>query len=104
MANYVLVFKGGSVPATEEEQQKVMAEWGAWFGAIGEKMVDAGNPFAGSATVAGDGSVSTGAASALTGYTIVAADSLDAAAEMSKTCPILAGGGGSIEIYETLPM
>ena len=104
MTNYVLVFKGGSVPATEEEQQKVMADWGAWFATIGEHLVDGGNPFAGSATVAGDGSVSPGAASALTGYTIVAADSLDAAAEMSTTCPILAGGAGSIEVYETLVM
>jgi hypothetical protein len=104
MANYVLVFKGGSVPASEEEQQKVMGDWGAWFGGLGEAVVDGGNPFGASKSVAGDGTVSDGAASELTGYTIVKADNLDAAAAMSQGCPILADGAGSIEVYETLPM
>lgn len=104
MANYVLVFRGGSVPETAEEQQKVMADWGAWFGGMGDKLVDGGNPFGASATVGPDGTVSEGAASALTGYTIIAADDLAAASEMSKSCPILVDGGGSIEVYETMVM
>jgi hypothetical protein len=104
MANYVLVFKGGSVPETEAAQQQVMADWGAWYGGLGAAVVDGGTPFGPSKTVAPDGSVSDGAASALTGYTILTADSLDAATEMSKGCPILADGAGSIEVYETLEM
>jgi hypothetical protein len=104
MANYVLVFIGGSVPETEAAQQQVMADWGAWYGGLGAAVVDPGTPFGPSKTVAADGSVSDGAASALTGYTILTADSLDAATEMSKGCPILADGAGSIEVYETLEM
>jgi hypothetical protein len=34
------------------------------------------------------------------GYTIVSADSLDAAAELAKGCPIL-DDGGSVSVYET---
>jgi hypothetical protein len=49
--------------------------------------------------VASDGTVSDGAASGLTGYAILQADGLDAAAEMAKGCPILSSGG-SIEVYE----
>ena len=101
MANYVLVFKGGSVPESEEEQKRVMDAWGQWFGSVGQGLVDGGNPFGPSATVAPDGTVSDGAASELTGYTILSADSLAAAAELAKTCPILEDGGGSIEVYET---
>jgi hypothetical protein len=104
VANYVLVFKGGSVPESEAEQQKVMADWGAWYGSMGAAVVDGGTPFGPSKSIAGDGTVSDGAASALTGYTIITAGSLDAAADLSKGCPILAGGAGSIEIYETLEM
>jgi hypothetical protein len=104
MANYVLVFIGGSVPETEAAQQQVMADWGTWYGGLGAAVVDPGTPFGPSKTVAADGSVSDGAASALTGYTILTADSLDAATEMSKGCPILADGAGSIEVYETLEM
>jgi hypothetical protein len=100
MANYVLVFKGGGVPETEEQQQQVMAAWGAWFEALGPAVVDGGNPFGPSMSVAGDGTVSEGAASGLTGYAILAGDDLAAAAEMAKGCPILTDGG-EIEIYET---
>ena len=36
MANYVLVYKGGSGMAqTEAEQAAVMAAWGKWFGELG---------------------------------------------------------------------
>jgi hypothetical protein len=39
----------------------------------------------------------------VSGYTIIAAESLDGAIEMAKGCPILEGGG-SIEICETFSM
>ena len=57
-----------------------------------------GNPFGAQAAVGG------GATSGLTGYTIISADSLDDALEKSKTCPILNGGSGGVEVYETLEM
>jgi hypothetical protein len=39
----------------------------------------------------------------VSGYTIIAAESLDGAIELAKGCPILEGGG-SIEICETFSM
>jgi hypothetical protein len=39
----------------------------------------------------------------LTGYSIIEADSLSAAAKSAKGCPVLSGGG-SIEVYEALPI
>jgi hypothetical protein len=103
MTNYVLLFSGGSgMPETEEEQQAVMAAWGAWYGAMGDAVVDGGNPFSGVArSVAPDRSVSDGpAGSASNGYTIIKADSIDAATEMAKGCPIL-DDGGDVSVYET---
>lgn len=100
MANYVLVYKGGGMPETEAQRQEVMAAWGNWYGGLGQAVVDGGNPFGPSTAVAANGTVSAGAPSGLTGYSIVSADSLDAATAMAKGCPILAGGG-SIEVYET---
>lgn len=103
MANYLLAYKGGSMAATEEERNAAMAAWGGWFGSLGAAIVDPGNPFGPSATVAGDASVSGGAPSALTGYSVLSADSLDAAGELVKGCPVLAAGG-SVEVYETIPV
>ncbi|MDH3260429.1 MAG: YciI family protein [Acidimicrobiia bacterium] len=100
MANYVLAYTGGGMPETEEEQAAVMAAWGAWYADLGAAVVDAGNPFGPSASIARDGSVAGRGASGLTGYSILAADSLDAAVAMAKGCPML-DGGGSVEVYET---
>ncbi len=37
MANFVLLYSGGSAGATEAERGKVMEAWGAWFGKLGDK-------------------------------------------------------------------
>ena len=100
MATYVLAYTGGGMPETEEEQAAVMAAWGAWMQGIGDDLLNGGNPFGPSATIASDGSVTDGGASRLTGYSIVKADGLGAATALAKDCPILSSGG-SVEVYET---
>jgi hypothetical protein len=97
MGKYVLLYKGGGIPQTEEEQQRVMAAWGAWFQALGDAVVDMGNPFGASSGVNGGGT------SALTGYSIVTAGALDDAVGMASSCPIIEGGG-TVEVYEALEM
>ncbi len=103
MSKYVLVYTGGAMAATPEEQQKAMDAWMGWFGALGSAVVDAGNPFGPGSTVAANGSVTDGGASKLTGYSIIEADSLSAAASQAKGCPVLTSGG-SIEVYEAMPI
>ena len=39
----------------------------------------------------------------MTGYSSVAADSLDAAVALTKDCPIFASGG-SVDVYEAIEM
>lgn len=102
MADFVLLYTGGSMPETEDEQARVMKAWDDWYQQIGASLKDGGNPFTPAAkTVASDGSVSDGAPGpAHTGYTIVQADSLDAATTIAKGSPVLVGGG-SVTVYET---
>ena len=76
MANYLLAYTGGSTPETEEARDAQMAAWGKWFQDLGEAVVDPGNPFGPSKAIAADGSVGDGASSGLTGYSVLAADSL----------------------------
>lgn len=104
MAKYALVFHGGGVPETEEEGAKVMAAWGAWMEGLGAALTDPGNPFGASTTIESDGSATPGGgANPATGYTLLDADSLDAAATLASSCPILASGG-SVEVAEALDM
>lgn len=102
MGKYVLVYKGGAMAETPEAQEAAMAAWGAWFGTIGAAISDMGAPFGASTAVTSDGSqvaTSTGAS----GYSILTADSLEAAADLAKGCPILADGG-DVEVFETHEM
>lgn len=103
MGKYVLAYKGGAMAETPEAQQKAMTAWMNWFGSLGDSIVDMGAPLGASATVASDGSVTDGGAAGMSGYSILTADSLADAGDKAKGCPILSGGG-SIEVYETIPM
>jgi len=99
MAKYLLAYTGGRMAQSEAEREQVMAAWGAWFGALGPAIVDPGNPLAASATVSGGGAMSNGGRSGLTGYSLLNADSLEAAVEHAKGCPVLSNSG-SVEVYE----
>jgi hypothetical protein len=102
MAKFVYVYVGGQMAETPEAQEQAMQAWGAWFGTLGDSVADAGNPFGNSATVGSSG-VTEGGKSGAGGYSIVSADSLSDAAAKAKGCPVLAGGG-SVEVYEAIPM
>jgi hypothetical protein len=104
MANFVLVYSGGGMPGTEAERGKAMEAWGAWFGGLGERVVDPGNPFGSDAkNVSDGGTVHDGPiGTAATGYSIIKAESLNAAADAAKGCPVLKSGG-RITVYEVTP-
>jgi hypothetical protein len=102
MADYLLLYSGGGMPETEEDQARVMKAWDGWMHSLGGALKDGGNPFTPQAkTIAADGSVSDGpVGTPATGYSIVTADSLDEAVRLAKDCPVLLGGG-HISVYET---
>ncbi len=95
MANYVLVYKGGSITQSEEERARVMKAWEEWFGQLAPAIVDGGNPFGPSASVGSDGNINDGASSGLTGYSMPKADSLPQASQPAKGCLVLSSGGPS---------
>jgi hypothetical protein len=74
----------------------------AWYDRLGSAVVDEGNPFTPVAkSIASDGTVRKGSVGTMaSGYSIITADSLDAAVELAKSCPILQAGG-QISLYET---
>lgn len=105
MPKYMFAFHGGGgMPETEEEGKAVMAKWMEWMGGLGDKLVDGGNPVGMSSTLTADGLKDGGGANPLSGWTIVEAESVEAAAELGKGCPILDGGKGSIEIAPVIEM
>jgi hypothetical protein len=98
--NYLLVYHGGSMPESEEEGKKVTQAWTDWFSTLGDALVDGGNPVSHVKTIGNDGAVRDGTVNPPTGYSVIKAESLDAAVALAKGCPVL-GGGASIEVAET---
>ncbi len=104
MPKYVLAYHGGRRPETPAEQAQVMDAWIAWFGNLGDTVVDGGNPTGAAKTVSADGSITDGGgANPLNGYSLVTATDLDAAVGLAKGCPILSAGG-SVEVAEAIDM
>ncbi len=104
MANFVLVYTGGRQPASEAEGKKLTEAWMGWFGKLGDKVVDAGNPFSPKAKSLSNGTVNEGAVGTpATGYSILKAESLTAATKLAQGCPHLQTGG-KITVYEVTPI
>jgi hypothetical protein len=96
MSSYVLSFRGRSDRAITADEE---AAWGQWFQEIGGSVADFGHRV-GRVTALG----STGAGSdVLTGYVLINAADLEAAATIAKGCPGLQQGGG-VEVGETIAM
>jgi len=103
MANYLLLYSGGGMAASEAEQKAIMAEWGQWFGSLGDALVDGGSPFQGAKSISTGGHVSEGPVGSMaSGYSVVKADSLEAALAIAQRCPVLKSGA-QISVYDPLP-
>jgi hypothetical protein len=98
MAKYMLAYKGGGMAESDAERDAAMKAWGEWFGQLGAALVDPGNPFGASSSVG-----TNGATGDLTGYSLLNAGDLAAATKLAEGCPVLANGG-SVEVYEAIPI
>jgi len=107
MPKFIYLYKGqaADMSATSEAESKaVMDQWNAYYGKIGDKMKDGGSPFMPGASVKDDGSA--GAASELTGYTVIEAADMDEAKAMTAGHPFLSEGKGNyaIDIFELMDL
>lgn len=104
MPKFIFAYHGGKAPESQEEGEKVMAQWNAWYDSMGSAVVDGGGPAGQSTTVSASGVVADGGANPLSGLTQVEAQSHEAAVEMAKGCPMVLDGSGSVEVCEVLQM
>lgn len=84
----------GDIEWTPDVQQAHMA----WWESLADHVVDAGHPLGNGRTVTRDGDVSPITDGVALGYSIIEAESLDAAIALLATCPM------DIWVYEALPM
>lgn len=104
MAKYIYLYRGPAPDLTPAQGAERMAAFGAWMNNLGTALVDAGSPFGTRTSIRDDGTEET--AGELIGYTIVEADDLATAKELTRGLPFLSGHDGecAVEIFELLPM
>jgi hypothetical protein len=103
MANFLFVYRGSNQAnpdITPEQMQEHMQQWGQWIGEAMAKgwMTNPGDALTPEGRVVNARKVVTDgpfveSKEIVGGYSIVQADSLDAAAELAKGCPALLFGG-----------
>ena len=103
MPQYAIVYLGGNPPSSPEEGKRNYAEYMEWLSSLGDSAVSPANPLKNTSTVDSDGTATTGVATTMSGYTIVEAESMEAALSIAKACPFLEVGG-SLEVSELVQM
>jgi YCII-related domain len=98
MSKYVFAFRSDPDRAATPDEEEA---WTAWFGRLGGAVTDFGNRVSRASMVTANGA-GTGQ-DALSGYVVIAADSLDAAEALAKGCPGLQAGG-RVEVGEIMEM
>lgn len=104
MPDFIFAYHGGKTPESQEDGEKAMAAWGAWFEEMGEHIVNPGNPVGMSKTVSAQGTADDGGANPLSGFTVVRAADMDSACKMALGCPMVADGSGSVEVAPVMEM
>ncbi len=103
MSNYIIAYHGGNKPQNPEEGAKHMAKWKAWVDGLGAAAVNPGTPLGKSRIVSATGVSDDGGSNAMSGFSIVEAESMDAALGIAKECPFLETGG-TLEVAEIMKM
>lgn len=103
MKQFVLVYLGGNHPTNPEEASKHFDKYMGWLKSLGDSLVVPTIPLKDTTTVHSDGKTEAGGSSAMSGFSIIKAESLDAALSIAQSCPFLEIGG-SLEVSEMMEM
>jgi hypothetical protein len=94
MKKFILLHYGFETP-TEE----IMEAWGSWFASISEITLDPGQRFGPGKEITSSGTQDLPYdLEAITGYTIIQAEDMDAAERIASTCPSIT----AIRVYELM--
>ncbi len=103
MTQFVIVYLGGNQPSSPEEGKKHFAKYMEWMTSLGDSVISPMNPLKDTSVIAPDGTVTEGSTTAMSGFTIIEADSMESALSVVKKCPFLEIGG-TLEVSELMQM
>ncbi len=102
MNNYVFTYYGEPAFKNQEEGANYMKNWLEWTDSLGKALVNPGVPLKKAKTVNSSGVSDNNSSNRLTGYSVVQAESMEAAIQMAKKCPHLEHG--TVDVAEAMEM
>ncbi len=101
MPNFIIAYHGAGKFETPEQGAAAKAKWKGWIGGLGEAVVVPGTPLVRGKLVSSAG-VSDRQEDLLSGFSVVRAESMEAALKLAHGCPHL--DHGTIEVAEMMEM
>jgi hypothetical protein len=102
MPTFLITYHGAmEMPTDPAARDQMMSAFMTWAGSVGDDMVDPGSPLGPSRVVTGSAETDGRADGPVDGYTIIKADSLDAAVGAVRSHPFL-GRGGTLQVSEAV--
>jgi hypothetical protein len=103
MKQFVLVYLGGDQPNDPEQARNHFDQYMGWLASLGDALVVPTIPLKDTTTVSSDGTVQEGGRSAMSGFSIIRAASMEEALSKAQACPFLEIGG-SLEVSELMEL
>ena len=103
MPQYIFVYLGGEYPTSPEEGQKHFEKYQEWLTSLGDAVISPAIPFKDTHTVQSGGRASPGTMSAMSGMSIIRANSMQEALSAAQSCPFLEING-TLEVSEMVEM
>ena len=104
MKQYIILYLGGAKAPTKEEGEAGKGKWQAWLAALGDAVINPGTPMMNPKKVTIDTIEDAVGISAMTGYTIVQAETMEEALKMAQDCPYVEMDGGALTVAELMQM
>ena len=101
MTQFVFVYLGGTQPSNPEEANNHFMKYMEWLSSLGDAVVSPTIPLKDTHTVGPDGKAREGGSCAMSGFSIIEAESIEAALKIAQDCPFLEIGG-SLEVSEMM--
>jgi hypothetical protein len=101
MTKFLVTYHGGGMPEGDEARQQAMQAFGEWVARTGRALVDPGAPLGPSKVVSKDVVTDGQASGPSGGYSVVEADSIEAAVALVRDHPFVARGG-QLQVSESV--
>lgn len=99
MKQFMVTYLGGDAPSSPEEGKENMQKFQIWLETLSSAVVKPMVPLENTHTIKPDGSLWAGSSTAMSGYSVIKAESMEKVVSYLKSCPFL-GSNGTLEVAE----